>query len=106
MLNDVDSICMTMLDVLSGIDPIKVCIAYEVDGHRTERFLPDAHSLQSATPVLVSLPGFSEDISKVREFQDLPSNARHYLSYVEEHAGAPISLAGVGPDREQTIEIR
>ncbi len=105
MLNGVDSLCMTMLDVLSGIDPIKVCIAYEIDGNRTERFLPDARSLARAKPVLISLPGFTEDISAVRSLDDLPSNARHYLSYVEEHAGAPLSLAGVGPDREQTIEI-
>ncbi len=105
MLNGIDRICMTMLDVLSGIDPIMVCNAYEIDGHRTERFLPDARSLESAKPVLISLPGFTEDITGVRSIQDLPSNARHYLSYVEEHAGAPITLAGVGPDREQTIEI-
>ncbi len=103
ILNGVDAICLTMLDVLRGIDPIRVCVAYDLDGHRTDRFIPDARTLMRVRPVLVSLPGFEEDIRGIETREALPSNARHYLSYIEEHAGVPIDLIGVGPAREHTI---
>lgn len=103
MLNDVDSICLTMLDVLRGIDPIRVCVAYDIDGHRTDRFIPDARTLSRVRPVLVSLPGFHDEIRGIETREALPPNARHYLSYIEEHAGVPIELVSVGPAREHTI---
>ncbi len=102
-LNDLDSIALMLLDVLSGFDEIKICTAYRVSGARIERFLPDADSLTLVEPIYETLPGWSEDISGARALDDLPSAARRYVQFVEEHAGAPVRIVSVGPDREQTI---
>lgn len=103
MLNACSGVALTLLDVLAGFDEIRVCTAYEIDGERTDRFLPDATDLTRARPVYASLPGFSEEITDARTLDDLPSEARAYLEYVEEFIGAPIEIVGVGPDRAQTL---
>lgn len=102
-LNDADGIALTLLDVLSGFGELAVCVAYEINGKRTERFVPDAETLSQARPVYERLPGFDGDISGVRRFADLPDSARGYVEFIERFAGAPINLIGVGPDRTQTI---
>lgn len=103
MVNGVTHVAMTMLDVLGGLDEIRVCSAYEVDGQRTERFLPDAADLARATPVYEVLPGFAEDISGCRSVGELPARARALVDLVERALGVPVAFVGVGPDREQTI---
>ncbi len=102
-LNDADGIALTLLDVLSGFKELAVCVAYEINGKRTDRFVPDAETLSHARPVYERLPGFDGDISGVRRFTDLPDSARGYVEFIERFAGAPINLIGVGPDRTQTI---
>ena len=104
MINGVSSVALTLLDVLSGFDELKVCVGYEVDGERTDRFLPDAVSLAGARPIYETLPGFSEDIAGARSWAGLPDNARRYVEFIEEFVGARVALIGVGPDREQVIE--
>lgn len=104
MLNGVTGLAMTMLDVLSGLDEIRVCTAYRLpDGSTTERFIPDGHALAKVEPVYHSLPGFSEDVRGVRARKDLPANAEAFVAYVERAAGAPMDLIGVGPGRDETI---
>ena len=103
MVNGVTHVAMTMLDVLSGLDEIKICTAYDVDGEQTERFLPDGSDLARATPLYETLPGFGADISSCRSIGDLPSEARSFIQRVESSIGVPIAFVGVGPDREQTI---
>ncbi|MFI4881329.1 MAG: adenylosuccinate synthase [Phycisphaerales bacterium JB064] len=103
MVNGVTHVAMTMLDVLSGLDEIKICTAYDVDGEKTERFLPDGSDLARATPLYETLPGFGADISGCRSIGDLPSEARSFIQRVESSIGVPIAFVGVGPDREQTI---
>jgi len=103
MVNGVTNVAMTMLDVLSGLDEIQVCSAYDVDGVKTDRFLPDSADLARAKPMFETLPGFDQDISACRSVNDLPAEARALIDRVEQAVGVPVAFVGVGPDREQTI---
>jgi adenylosuccinate synthase len=106
MINGATGVCLTMLDVLAGMDEVKVCTGYRIHGETTTRFSPDAFDLAKVEPVLTTLPGFKEDISKARKMSDLPGNARKYVDFIVETIGVPADLVSVGPDREQTIENR
>ncbi|MEO1007114.1 MAG: adenylosuccinate synthase [Planctomycetota bacterium] len=104
MINGATMLAVTMLDVLAGLDEVRVCTAYELpDGTRTDRFLPDAVDLAGATPVYETLPGFEPDIGGCRSMDELPAAARRLLGRIAEHARVPVGFVGVGPDREQTI---
>lgn len=102
-LNDADCLCVMLLDVLSGLPELKIAVAYELDGKRTEDFPADAPTLQRCTPVYETLPGWKEDISGARQPGELPQAARTYLSRIESLVGRRVSVASVGPDRQQTI---
>ncbi|RNC82931.1 MAG: adenylosuccinate synthase [Phycisphaera sp.] len=104
-INGVSEIALTLLDVLSGFDELKVCTAYEIDGEQTIDFDPASASLDTVLPVYESLPGFDEEITGARSFGDLPSEARAYIDRIQSFVGVPISIVGVGPDREQTILV-
>ncbi|MCC6426695.1 MAG: adenylosuccinate synthase [Phycisphaerales bacterium] len=106
MLNGTTGIAVTLLDVLSGFDQLNVCIGYDIDGKTTEKFPADGLTLAKATPVLRSLPGFSEDIAGCRSVNELPANARAYLDFVSRFVGVPITMISVGPGREQTIVVK
>ena len=103
MINGVTHVAMTMLDVLSGLDEVRACVAYEVDGDRIDRFLPDATDLANARPVYETLQGFREEISDCQSLAELPGPARALVDRVESALGVPVAFVGVGPDREQTI---
>lgn len=103
MVNGVTHVAMTMLDVLGGVDEIKACTAYDVDGVKTDRFLPDAADLTRAKPLYETLPGFAQDVSGCRSISDLPAEARALVERVEAALGVPVAFVGVGPDRAQTI---
>ncbi len=103
MLNGVTSLAVMLLDVLSGLDELHVCTAYDIDGRRTDRFPADAEELDRARPVYRTVKGFSEDVTAARSRTDLPSGARAYIDLIEEVVGAPVGLISVGPDRVQTI---
>lgn len=101
--NGVDEAALMLLDVLSEVDEIRICTAYELDGERIDRFPADAFRLAKCRPVYETLPGWRVDISGVRTFADLPSTAQQYVQRVSELVGVPVSIVSVGPDREQTI---
>jgi adenylosuccinate synthase len=103
MLNGVSGLCLTLLDVLSGVDELRVCTAYEIDGQRTDRFIPDGADLARAKPVFTTLPGFKEPVGTARSLSDLPPAARTYLDFIVKHTGVPMAVVSVGPDREQTM---
>ncbi|MPZ60240.1 MAG: adenylosuccinate synthase [Propionibacteriales bacterium] len=105
-INGVTDLVMTKLDVLTGLESIPVCVAYDVGGVRHDEMPMSQSDFHHATPVFEELPGWSEDISGCRRFEDLPKNAQGYVRAVEEMSGAPFSVIGVGPGREQTIVIR
>jgi adenylosuccinate synthase len=103
-VNSVSSIMLNKLDILSGVDPVRLCVAYEIDGRRVEAWPSSAELLARATPVYLDFPGWSEPIHSVRALSDLPEAARRYVTALEDSAGAPIVLVSVGPERTQTIE--
>ncbi len=105
-INGVTDLIITKLDVLTGWEQIPVCVAYDVDGERISELPMTQTGFHHATPVYEYLPGWTEDISNARSLDDLPSNARAYIDFLEQRCGAPISAIGVGPEREQTIVIR
>jgi adenylosuccinate synthase len=92
-----------LLDVLGGLDEIKICTAYEIDGKRTSQFPSHADDLKKAVPVYEMLPGWQEDISTVQTEAELPATARRYLARIGELLGRPVTIVSVGPDRDQTI---
>lgn len=102
-INGLDGLALTKLDVLSGFETIKVCTAYEIDGEKTSRFPTSARALATAKPLYEELPGWEEDITACRTFEELPKTAREYVEYIERSCGAPILLIGVGAGREDMI---
>jgi adenylosuccinate synthase len=103
-VNSVSQIMLNKLDILSGVDPIRLCVAYEIDGRRVEAWPSSADLLFRASPIYEDFAGWHEPINDVRTLADLPENARRYLTALEGVAGAPIVLVSVGPERTQTIE--
>ncbi len=96
---------VTKLDVLSGIEQLKVCTHYEIDGVRMDTYPDNVHDLWRAKPVYESFDGFG-DLSEVRDLQDLPKNARTYLDRITQELGCDIALVSVGPGRGEDIEVR
>ncbi len=102
-VNGLTCLALTKLDILTGFKEIKLCNSYRVDGEVREHFTAAERKLAKAEPIYYSLPGWDEDISKVRTFEDLPANARAYVEHIEKVTGIPVVLIGVGPEREQLI---
>ena len=103
-LNGMTAIVMTKPDVLSTFDPIKICTAYKVRGALTTDFPTGVDAFAQIEPVYEELPGWKQDISGCRTWNDLPGNARRYIQRIEELLRVPVCTISVGPGREQTIE--
>ena len=102
-VNSVDVWALTKLDVLTGINPLKVCVGYE-DGTRTYKHFPsDARILSRVRPVYEELPGWTEPLGEARSLGDLPQAARDYLGFIQEFTEVPVAMVSVGPSRHQTI---
>lgn len=102
-VNGITDYFLTKLDVLSSLDRVPICVAYEVDGERVEQMPTTQTGFHHAKPIFEEMPGWWEDISGARTFEELPANAQAYVLRLEELSGARISCIGVGPGREQTI---
>ncbi len=105
-INGLTDFFLTKLDVLTGFKEIPVCVAYEVDGVRYEEMPMTQTQFHHAKPIYEYLPGWEEDISNAKTFEDLPLNARKYVEYLEKISGAPMSAIGVGQHRDATISRR
>ncbi|MHB8067485.1 MAG: adenylosuccinate synthase [Desulfobaccales bacterium] len=105
-LNGLTGLAITKLDVLTSLNPVKICVAYDQDGVKRETMPGTLKELERCRPVFEELPGWTEDIRGVRRYEDLPANTRRYLERVEELVGVPIQLISVGPDREETIVLK
>ncbi|MEV0613753.1 adenylosuccinate synthase [Nonomuraea sp. NPDC050404] len=105
-INGVTDYFLTKLDVLSGLERIPVCVAYEVDGVRHDEIPMTQTDFHHAKPIYEEFPGWQEDITGAKSFEDLPPNAQSYVRTLEKMSGAPISAIGVGPGRDQTIQVR
>ena len=104
-VNGITDYFLTKLDVLSGLDTVPICVAYEIDGKRVEELPYSQTDFHHAKPIYETLPGWSEDITQAKTFDELPKNAQKYVQALEEMSGAPISAIGVGPGRDETIQI-
>lgn len=102
-VNGVTDFVLTKLDVLTGLDQVPVCVAYDVNGVRHDEMPVNQSDFHHATPIYEYLPGWWEDISDARTFEDLPKNAQDYVIAVEKMSGARISVVGVGPSRAATV---
>ncbi|MFY9932715.1 MAG: adenylosuccinate synthase [Streptosporangiaceae bacterium] len=105
-VNGITGYFLTKLDVLSGLDKVPVCVAYEVDGKRYDDIPMTQTEFHHAVPVYEYLDGWWEDISKMHSYDELPTNARKYIAAVEEMIGAPVYAVGTGPRRDQTLQLR
>ncbi|MGN7949298.1 adenylosuccinate synthase [Microbacterium sp. 22215] len=102
-VNGITDLVLTKLDILTGLEQIPVCVAYDVDGTRFDEVPVNQTDFHHATPILEYFPGWSEDISTARTFDDLPQNAQDYVLALESMSNTRISVIGVGPERDQVI---
>ena len=103
MINGVDSLAITKLDVLSGLDEILICIGYKIDGAVVEKFPTTVQELERCVPIYERLPGWKQDIKNARSFADLPTNARNYIQTIESMTGCRVDYVSVGERRDQLI---
>ncbi len=104
-VNGLTDLFVTKLDVLSGLKTIPVCVAYDVDGERLDEMPMTQTGFHHASPVYEELPGWDEDITKCRDFADLPTNAQAYVRTLEEMSGTRVSVIGVGPGRDENVIV-
>jgi adenylosuccinate synthase len=102
-LNGVTHLAITLLDVLSAVDEIKICVGYEIEGERVEEFPMSQTDLHHAQPVYKELPGWGVDVTGCRMRGDLPEAAQDFVGFVEAEVGAPLCMISVGPERDQAI---
>src|SRR5215210_2294796 len=104
-VNGITDFFLTKLDVLSGLETVPICVAYEVDGRRVDEMPMTQTEFHHATPVYEEMPGWFEDLRGCRRFADLPANAQAYVRRLEELSGARISVIGVGPGRDENVVV-
>ena len=97
---------LTRLDVLDVLPSLKICVAYKLDGKTIDNFPSSVTALERCQPVYEEMDGWLTDISHIRKYDQLPPQARKYIERLEELISCPVSLVCVGPEREQTIEVR
>jgi len=103
MVNGVDKLAITKLDVLDSFDTINICVAYEVDGIRCDDMSSDTEEIARAIPIYESIPGWNSPTTAARSFDELPKNAQKYLIKIAELVNAEIGIVSVGPNRRQTF---
>jgi adenylosuccinate synthase len=104
-INAFQEVALTKLDVLTGIEKIKICVAYEVDGRRSENIPSQLGDWEKILPVYQEMPGWEADLTKIRAVGDLPQNARNYIKAIEGLIHSKITIISIGQDREQTIQL-
>jgi len=103
MVNGLDALALTKLDVLDDLDEIKICVAYRIDGRETDQVPYDANQMSEAEPVYETMPGWKEKTVGVSKFEDLPERARDYVNRLSELSGAPFAFISTGAERNETI---
>jgi len=103
-VNSTSAIMLNKLDILSGIETLRLGVAYEIDGRRVDTWPSSGAALSRAVPIYEDFEGWERPINDVRALADLPEAARRYVTALEDHAKVPIVLVSVGPERTQTIE--
>jgi len=103
VINGLDGIALTKLDVLSGTNLLKIAVAYQVGSKKYDSFLPDIEDLNRVKVVYKEFPGWEENICNIRKFSELPSNCKKYVNFIESEVGVPIKIISNGPDRKEHI---
>ena len=103
-ISGITDLAITLLDVLTGFEKLKICTSYILDGKEIDYIPSTIEELNKCKPVYIELDGWYEDISNVKSFNNLPKNAKNYIHKIEEITGINVSIISVGPDRKQTIE--
>jgi adenylosuccinate synthase len=102
-VNSLSELALTKLDILSGLDELPVCVAYELNGRRLEHFPADLDQIAQCQPIYETLPGWQEDVMQAREWGDLPLNAQNYIGFVAAQTNTRVTMASVGPKRAQVV---
>ena len=105
-VNGFDTLIITKLDILDGFDTVKVCVAYEIDGERTENFPIDSALLARSKPIYEELPGWSGSTAGITRPEDIPANAMAYIRFIEDILGVKASIISSGPRREETVVLK
>jgi len=105
-INGITGLSIMLLDVLSGINPLKICTNYELDGKIIHHVPGSYDDFLRCKPSYVNYPGWTEDISNATSYEELPKNCQNYLSAIEEFTGIKVTIVSVGPDRKQTITLK
>jgi adenylosuccinate synthase len=105
MINGIDELAITNLDGLDNVDPIRVCVAYKLNGKRLDVPPCDATQLANCEPVYEEMHGWNTSTHSARKLSQLPSTARQYVKYISKLTGAKLSIISVGPTRRETIII-
>ena len=106
MINGIDAVSITKLDVLSGMDEIRICTGYALEGKRLKSFPTNIRELNSVTPLYESMPGWRENITDITAPGDMPDSVHRYLRRVQELIEVPLTCVSVGPRRDQTIVLQ
>ncbi|MEW5841916.1 MAG: adenylosuccinate synthase [Bacteroidota bacterium] len=105
MINGIERVAITKLDVLSHFSKIKVCVGYEINGKKLKSYPTSVNQIMQAVPVYETLDGWNADLSNLTDYDQLPTEAKDYLQFISEQSGFEISIISVGPSRSQTIEL-
>lgn len=105
-INGISGLCITKMDVMDGLEVIRICTGYQINGKVIDLLPVGAEELTDCSPIYEELPGWSESTVGVKRVEDLPANARAYLKRVEEICEAPIAIISTGPDRDETIVLQ
>lgn len=105
-INGVSGLCVTKLDVMDGLEEIKLCVGYTLDGESVDILPFGSDAVSKCVPVYETMPGWSESTFGAKRWEDLPANAQAYLTRIAEVCGAPVDIISTGPDREETIVMR
>ena len=104
-LNGLSSVAITKLDVLGELETLNICTAYDYKGQRLDEFPASLDVLADCKPIYEELPGWPEDISQIKHFDDLPKNVKNYLKRIEELIETPIGIVSVSPERDATMVL-
>ena len=102
-MSGITSVALTKLDVLNDFDAIKVAVSYSAEGKKIKSFPASIALCEKINPEYVELKGWKCDIAKIRKYDDLPMEAKEYISFIEKNLGVPVSIISVGPGRDETI---
>jgi adenylosuccinate synthase len=105
-VNSVTGLCITKLDVLDGLDVLRICVAYRIDGKDVESPPIGADDYKECEPIYIDMPGWEESTLGVKSYADLPQNAKAYLKRVEELLGVPVHMVSTGPERDQSMFLQ